>query len=560
MPDVTGGRLVVDLLKAEGVRYVFGIVGSTFLDVLDALYDEHGVEYINVRHEQAAAFMADGLARVTGQPGVCLVTSGPGATNLLTGVAAAHVAHSPVVSLVGGIERAHQGKDAFQEFDLLGMFRPVTKLAVQVNQVERIPEMLRAALRTAMTGRRGPVLVEIPRDVLSDRLSPAATVAPAAYRATHAALPHPGAIREAARLIRQAQRPLLIVGGGVSWAEGSDFVVRLSEQGAIPMITAYGRNDAVPNGHTLYVGPLGRAGSPEAAAICRRADLIVAVGSRLAHFTTHFDHRYIPAGTPIVQIDVDARDIGRYYPVAVGIQADARAACEALLEAIARDGGRPAAAEWHREAQALREQRHARLAGEASLSGTPMKPQRVYAELRRILPPDTIVALDAGAAPAYGYDRLQFARARSFLTPLDLGGLGFAFPEALGAKLGRPDAPVVAIHGDGGFLMNAQELETAVRHRINVVTIVMNNNCWGSEKAYQRQFYGGRYIGCDIGNPRYDAFAKLFGAAGFYAEHPDQVADMVQTALACGQPAIVEVPVDPDELPTPVAAIRMPPS
>jgi acetolactate synthase I/II/III large subunit len=558
MADVTGGRLVVDLMKAEGIRYVFGIVGSTFLDVLDALYDDHAVEYVNVRHEQAAAFMADGLARVTGQPGVCLVTSGPGATNLLTGVAAAHVAHSPVVTVVGGIERAHQGKDAFQEFDLLGMFRPVTKLAVQVQQVERIPEMLRAALRTAMSGRRGPVFVEIPRDVLSERLSPAGAAAPEAYRATHAAPPHPDAIRQAARLVAQARRPLLLVGGGVSWAEASDVVVRLSEHAAMPMITAYGRNDAVPNAHRLYVGPLGRAGSPEAAAICRRADLIVAVGSRLAHFTTHFDDRYVPAGIPIVQIDIDPRDVGRHYPVAVGIQADARLACEALLEALAREGAGPAPSEWRKEAEARRAQRQARLAAEASLDATPLKPQRVYAELRRVLPPETIVALDAGAAPAYGYDRLQFTRARTFLTPLDLGGLGFAFPEALGAKLGRPDAPVLAIHGDGGFLMNAQEIETAVRHGINVVTLVMNNNCWGSEKAYQRQFFGGRYIGCDIGNPRYDAYAELFGAAGFYVEAPDQIGDVMTAALSCGRPAIVEVPIDPDELPTPAAAIRRP--
>jgi acetolactate synthase-1/2/3 large subunit/sulfoacetaldehyde acetyltransferase len=187
-----------------------------------------------------------------------------------------------------------------------------------------------------------------------------------------------------------------------------------------------------------------------------------------------------------------------------------------------------------------------------------MKPQRVYAELRRVLSPDTIVALDAGAAPAYGYDRLQFTRPRTFLTPLDLGGLGFAFPAALGAKLGRPDAPVLAIHGDGGFLMNSQELETAVRHNIGVVTLVMNNNCWGSEKAYQKHFYRGRYIGCDIGNPRYDQFARLFGAAGYYVEHPDQVGDVMKTALSAGVPAIVEIPIDPDEFPTPVAAIRRP--
>jgi acetolactate synthase-1/2/3 large subunit/sulfoacetaldehyde acetyltransferase len=558
MGERSGGRVVVDLLRAEQVRYIFGIVGATFLDVLDALYDDRRLEYINVRHEQAAAFMADGLARVTGRPGVCLVTSGPGATNLLTGVAAAHVAHSPVVSLVGGVERIHQGRDAFQDYDLVGMFRPVTKLAVQVNQPERIAETLRAALRTAMSGRRGPVLVEIPRDVLAARLTDAEPPASAHYRATHAALPHPEAIREAARLLRQAHRPLLLVGGGVNWAEADDLVVRLSEQYAIPMITAYGRNDAVPNAHPLYIGPLGRAGSPEAAAACRRADLLLAVGSRLAHFTTHFDDRYIGRETSIVQIDVESRDIGRYYPVAVGIQADAREACQALLETLARDGAKPASPEWRQEAEALRQQRQARLAAEAGLAARPIKPQRVYAELRRVLPPDTIVALDAGAAPAYGYDRLHFSRPRTFLTPLDLGGLGFAFPVALGAKLGRPEAPVLAIHGDGGFLMNAQEIETAVRHEINVVTLVMNNNCWGSEKAYQREFFGGRYIGCDIGNPRYDAYARLFGAAGYYVEHPDQVGDVMREAFAAGKPAIVEVPIDPDELPTPVAAIKRP--
>ena len=558
MDEWTGGRAVVELLKAEGVRQIFGIVGSTFLDVLDTLYDDSSVEYINVRHEQAAAFMADGLARVTDRPGVCLVTSGPGATNLLTGVAAAYVAHSPVVVLVGGIALDHYQKDAFQEYDLVGMFRPVTKQALQINKAERIPELLRGALRTAMSGRQGPVFVEIPRDVLNGTLPPTAALAPGRYRVTHAQPPHADAIREAVQRLRQAERPLLLVGGGTSRAGANELVVQLSDRYGMPMITAYGRNDAVPNAHPLYLGPLGRAGAPEAAAACRRADLILAVGSRLAQFTTQFDDRYIRSGTAIVQIDLEARDIGRYYPVAVGIHADARETCQALLAALAQGGGPARNESWLREAETLRAQRQARLAAEEGLTAKPMKPQRVYAELRRVLPPETIVTLDAGAAPAYGYDRLRFARPRTFLTPLDLGGLGFAFPVALGAKLGRPEAPVVAIHGDGGYLMNAQELETAVRHGIGVVTIVMNNNCWGSEKAYQKHFYGGRYIGCDIGNPRYDQFARLFGAAGYYVEHPDQVGDAVKKALSESSPAVIEIPIDPDEFPTPVAAVRRP--
>jgi thiamine pyrophosphate-dependent acetolactate synthase large subunit-like protein len=556
MSEHTGGRAVVELLKAEGVRYVFGIVGATFLDVLDALYHDPAVEYVNVRHEQAAAFMADGLARVTGAPGVCLVTSGPGATNLLTGVAAAYVAHSPVVVLVGGIASEHYGKDAFQEFDLVGMFRPVTKLAMQITRADRIPELLHAALRVAMTGRRGPVFLEIPRDVLNAHVAASTAPEPASYRATHALPADPDSIRQAARLVAQAERPLLLVGGGASWAGASDDVVRLADQLSIPMITAYGRNDAVPNAHPLYVGPLGRAGSPEAARACKRADLLLVVGSRLGHFTTLFDDRYIQPGAKIVQIDVHAPDIGRYYPVAVGIQADARLATVALVDALAREGAQPASAAWRQEAEALRRDRQARLDAERRLDASPMKPQRVYAELRRVLPPDTIVALDAGAAPAYGYDRLTFSRPRTFLTPLDLGGLGFAFPAALGAKLGRPEAPVLAIHGDGGFLMNSQEIETAVRHGINAVTIVMNNNCWGSEKAYQKHFYGGRYIGCDIGNPRYDEYARLFGAEGYYVDKPEQVGDAVRSAFSAGKPAIIEIPIDPDEFPTPVQAVR----
>ena len=558
MDDWTGGRAIVELLKTEGVRQIFGIVGSTFLDVLDRLYDDQSVEYINVRHEQAAAFMADGLARVTDRPGVCLVTSGPGATNLLTGVAAAHVAHSPVVVLVGGIALDYYQKDAFQEYDLISMFRPVTKQALLINKAERIPELLRGALRAAMSGRPGPVFVEIPRDVLNKKLPAAAALAPGGYRITHAQPPHPEAIREAVERLSRAERPLLLVGGGASRAGANELVVQLSDGYGIPMITAYGRNDAVPNAHPLYLGPLGRAGAPEAAAACRRADLILAIGSRLAQFTTQFDNRYIRPGTAIVQVDIEARDIGRYYPVAVGIHADARETCRALLDELARRGGPARNEAWRREAETLRAERQARLAAEEALAAKPMKPQRVYAELRRALPPETIVALDAGAAPAYGYDRLRFARPRTFLTPLDLGGLGFAFPVALGAKLGRPEAPVVAIHGDGGYLMNAQELETAVRHRIGVVTIVMNNNCWGSEKAYQKHFYGERYIGCDIGNPRYDQFARLFGAAGYYVEHPDQVGDAVKKALAENVPAVIEIPIDPDEFPTPVAAVRRP--
>lgn len=553
---MNSGQAVIELLKAEQVQHIFGIVGSTFLDVLDALYDERNIVYINVRHEQGAAFMADGLARVTGLPAVCLVTSGPGATNLLTGIGAAYVAHSPVIAITGGPMSGHYARDAFQEFDLVNMFKPVTKLSVLVNKPERIAEILRHAFRTAMSGRKGPVFVEIPRDVLNNQVVQEDILAPKHYRPIHPRLPHPDAIQATVGLLQQAERPLLLVGGGVTWAGANELVVRLSEQFCLPMITAYGRNDAVPNTHPLYVGPVGRAGAPEAAEACRRADLLLVVGSRLGHFTTYYDDRYIQPGTRIVQIDIDSRDIGRIYPVALGIQADAHEALTALLQALTQAGADACDAAWQEEARALRSQRQSRLEAETNLSTLPLKPQRIYAELRRVLPPETIIALDAGAAPAYGYDRLLCSQPRTFITPLDLGGLGLAFPAALGAKLGRPDAPVLAIHGDGGFLMNAQEMETAVRHGINVVTLVMNNNCWGSEKAYQKHFYQERYIGADIGNPRYDKYAELFGAKGYYVEYPDQIGDTMLEALRCGKPAVIEIPIDPDEFPAPATATR----
>lgn len=556
MTTMNTGQALIELLKAEGVRHLFGIVGSTFLDVLDALYDDTSMEYINVRHEQGAAFMADGLARVTGQPAACLVTSGPGATNLLTGVAAAYVAHSPVVAITGGPMSVNYTRDSFQELDLVNMFKPVTKLSMLINQPERIPELMRYAFRMAMSGRKGPVYVEIPRDVLNNRDIEVEMMPPERYRPDHASLPHADAIAKAAQLLQQAERPLLVVGGGVNWAHANDLMTRFSERLSLPMITAYGRNDALPNSHPLYIGPLGRAGAPEAAAACKRADLLFVVGSRLGNFTTYYDHRYIQSGTRIVQIDIDSRDIGRIYPVELGIQADAAATLDALLSHVEQANMSPASAAWQAEAQRLRDTRQSRLEEEGNLSTLPVKPQRVYHELRRVLPADTIVTLDAGAAPAYGYDRLHFSAPRTLITPLDLGTLGLSFPAALGAKLGRPDAPVLAIHGDGGFLMNAQEIETAVRHGINVVTLVMNNNCWGSEKAYQKYFYQERYVGADIGNPRYDQYAELFGAKGYYIEHPDQIGDVMIEAFQCGKPAVIEVPIDPDEFPVPATGGR----
>jgi acetolactate synthase-1/2/3 large subunit/sulfoacetaldehyde acetyltransferase len=375
---------------------------------------------------------------------------------------------------------------------------------------------------------------------------------PRRYRIHHRPPGDPELVKEAVAWVGKARRPVIIAGGGINQSDATEELVAVAERLSAPIVTSYGRNDAVPNRHPLYVGPLGRAGAPEAGELCRRADLVLAAGTRLSHFTTFYDNRYLPPEVPIVQIEIDEKEVGRNYAVAVGIQGDAKAVLRGILDLLRSEAlpGRDPA--WVREAQELRAKRRQRLDAEAALAGAPIKPRRVYAEMRKVIPPETIVALDAGACPAYGYDRLEFHHPRTFITPLDLGGLGFAFPEGLGAKLGRPAAPVVAIHGDGGFLFNVQELETAVREHIPIVTVVMNNNEWGSEKAYQQALFGGRLVGADITNPRFDKLAELFGANGFYVDRAEDLGDVLQSALKSELPSVIEIPVDPNELPAPV--------
>ncbi len=556
MTRLSPGQSVVEALRAEGISYVFGIVGGTFLEILDALYDAEDIKFVSTRHEQGAALMADGFARASGQPAVCIATNGPGATNLITGVYAAHTGHSPVIAISGAPARDVVYRDAFQEADHVSLFRPVTKQAVTVNTSERIPELFRHAFRMAMTGKKGPVFIDIPRDLLDGAPIEHPDAPPPSYR-VHQRLPaDPELVAHAASLLAAAERPVIVAGGGVIQSGASETVVLLAELLSAPMITSYGRNDAVPNGHKLYVGPLGRAGAAEAGQVCARADVILAAGTRLSNFTSFYDNRYISAGAKIIQIEIDERELGRNYPVAVGIQADAGAALMSILEDLQSLDTRPDRAAWAAEGADLRAKRRARLDNESTWSGTPIKPQRVYGELRKALPPEAIMVLDAGACPAFGYDRLDFHHPGTLITPLDFGGLGFAFPEALGAKLGRPEVPVIAIHGDGGFLFNVQELETAVREGIPVVTIVMNNNVWGSEMAYQQALYPGREIGARITNPRFDKLAELFGARGYYVERAEDVRDVVTEAIESNQPAVIEIPVDPDELPRPARLVE----
>jgi acetolactate synthase-1/2/3 large subunit/sulfoacetaldehyde acetyltransferase len=526
-------------------------VGSSFEEILDAFYGREDIQFIGTRHEQGAAFMAVGYAQALASPSVCMATNGPGVTNLITGVAGALFGHTPLVAIAAGVATEHMYRDAIQELDHLSLFRPITKLAIQVNRAERIPEVLRHAFRVATTGKMGPVLVDIPRDLQNVQDMEVEVLPPSAYRPVQHLGGDQGQVRAAADVLRQARFPVVVVGGGVKWAQAAEEVVRLADLLGAPIINSYGRNDAVPNDHPLYIGPWGRAGAPEAAEVLQKADVVLAVGTRLGHFTTFFEYRHLPREARLIQIEIDGKEIGRNFPVAVGIQGDARSVVGALLGML-EEGPPPAAGEeCRRTAAQLRERRWQRLGKEGELSTLPLKPQRVYYELRKVLPPTAAVVFDAGASTGYGYDRLVFNTSRSFFCSLELGCVGSGLPMALGVKLARPERPVVCISGDGGFMMNLQEMETAVRYGIGVVNIVLNNNCWGAEKAYQKFLYEERYIAADLTNPRFDRYAELCGGVGFYAESPGDIGDAVRQALESGRPAVIEVPTDPEELPFP---------
>ncbi|MDP6347273.1 MAG: thiamine pyrophosphate-binding protein [Dehalococcoidia bacterium] len=551
---MSAGMAVVECLRAEGIRHICGVAGSSYQEVLDSLYGRDDIQFIGTRHEQGGAFMAVGYSQALGSPSVCMATNGPGSTNLVTGIAGALMGHSPVVAIVGGISMDHMGRDAIQEIDQISLFRPITKLAIQINRAERIPELLRHAFRVATTGKMGPVLVEIPRDLLNVQEMEADVQPPAKYRVPQAPEGDQEQVRAAAEILRQARFPVVVAGGGVKWSQAAQEVLRLAELLAAPIINSYGHNDAVPNNHPLYIGPLGRAGAPEAAEALQQADVVLAVGTRLGQFTTFFEHRHLPREARLIQIEIDGKEIGRNFPVTAGIQGDARAVLTALLRILGEESPLPGGEERRQIALGLKERRQRRLDAETEPSTQPLKPQRVFHELRRVVPPQAAVVFDAGAATGYGYDRLPFTDTGSFFCSLELGCVGSGLPMALGVKLARPECPVVCISGDGGFMMNSQEMETAVRHGIAVVNIVLNNNCWGAEKAYQKHLYDGRYVAADITNPRFDRYAELCGALGFYAESPREIANSVHEALASERPAVIEVPIDPEELPFPARA------
>jgi thiamine pyrophosphate-dependent acetolactate synthase large subunit-like protein len=547
VPKMNAGSAIVQCLRAEKVRYAFGIIGSSYLEVLDAFYDPPDIDFVSVRHELAATHIADAYARVTGGIGVCLAQGGPGVTNLVTGMALAKHAFSPVLALGGATMTTHDQRDAFQEVDQLSVLRPVSKAVMRIGRADRAPELTRHAIRTAITGRRGPVFVEMPRDLLSHETE-FTPMAPEEYRPVIDAGVNPAVIEAAVRLLRSAKKPLVVAGSGLKWSRGAGALLALVEALDIPFVTSNANRDLVPNDHRLFFGQLGPRGSSIARELAQEADVIFALGTRLGFTTAFFNYNFINRAAKLIHCDIEATEVGRLYPVAVGIVGDAKAVAEACLIEARRAQARQSLAEWHAWTQARRQEWQAARDAGIEEAGSPIRTARFFAELRRAVPRNIHVVTDAGYWGNTATDAFDHFESPSLFTPQEFGCLGFCFPAGLGVKFARPEAPVLCVNGDGGFAMNMQELETAVRCKLNPVVLVLNNFSWGVEKSYQKDFFDQRYVGANIGNPRFDLLAESFGARGVRVERAEDIAEVVREAFRSPLPTVVDVIADPGEM------------
>ena len=549
----TGGQAAVDALQIEGTKHVFGLIGSATMEMCDALYDADDIHFIGVHDERTGTHMADGYARASGQAGVILAgQNGPGATNLVTGLAQAKAAFSPVVSIAGMLSSDHVYRDAFQEVDQQSLFTPVTKKTWTVPKADRIPELFREAFRLALTPKQGPVQLNLPRDVLSAQAEIAPLQTPDQYRQFSLPAANDQAIKTAVAMLAEAKQPVILTGGGIKNSRGAEDVLALAETLNAPVVLAPGHGDAVPYGHPLNAGQMGPRGNIVASRLMKEADVILALGTRLGFNSTFYSYDNINADAKIIHVELDPSAIGRYFPITLGIWADARQTAQQLKSAfeatVAKAEAEAEVKAWTKTFQDDRKAYRQQRDDDAVMTQNPMQPSGLFKTLRGVLPQDAAFTMDAGTLCLQATDAMEYWTPPSLFTPLDFGLVGFSFACGLGVKLAMPERPVISMMGDGGFGMTISELSTAVDHGINTVTIVMNNQSWGAEKAYQRDFFNGRYIGADISSPAFDKAAELYGARGFAVDRLDDLGDAVKAALNCGKPAVIDVAVDPAAL------------
>ncbi len=535
---MTPSEAFIETLVAHKVKDVFGIVGSAYMDALD-LFPGAGIRLVSVAHEQNAAHMADGYGRVTNRPTVCIAQNGPGITNFVTAVAAAYWAHTPLVVVTPESGSLTAGHGGFQETEQMPIFSKITKWQVHVNSPLRMAELMHRAFTVALH-ERGPVQVNIPRDYFYGEgdyeILPPLVIERAAGGSN--------SLDKAAKMLAEARFPVILSGGGIVMADGVEEVKALAEYLTAPVVNSYLHNDSFPAAHSLACGPLGYQGSKAAMRIISRADVVLALGTRLGPFGTLPQHGidYWPKEAKIIQVDADHRTLGLVKKVSLAIQGDARLAAQELLKRLKARGARKPDKARLVDVQREKEAWAAELANWHSPNKKgQIGPRRALAQLAKALPRNAMVSTDIGNVCSVANSYLRFEQPLSFLAAMSWGNCGYAYPTALGAKVARPDRPAIAYVGDGAWGMSLAEVMTAVKEKIPAVAVVFNNGQWGAEKKNQIDYFDNRFVGTNLANPDFSEVARVMGAEGYRVEHEDEVSDALKAALRSGKPSVVEI-------------------
>jgi acetolactate synthase-1/2/3 large subunit len=557
---LNGGQALIKSLEMEGVEVVFGLPGGAILPVYDPIIDSP-IRHILVRHEQGAGHMAEGYAHATGRPGVAMVTSGPGATNIVTPLADAMMDSIPIVVITGQVPSAAIGTDAFQECDIVGVTRSITKHNELVTSAQDIPRVIHEAFHIATTGRPGPVLVDIPKDLVDPNNPNSAmdwywpdSVDLPGYKPTTKG--HPRMIREAAKLIAESRRPVIYAGGGILKARAAEALRELAELTGISVVTTLMARGAFPDSHPLCLGMPGMHGNYTAITSMQRSDLLIALGSRFDDRVTGKVGAFAP-DAKIIHVDVDPAELGKVRRPDVPIVGDCKAVIEELIKAVREIGmPQPDRSEWDTQLKQWQAQ-HPLQYDQGWNEGDALKPQYCIEQLRDGSPEDTIVVSGVGQHQMWSSQFWRFNHPYTWVNSGGLGTMGFAVPAAIGAKVGMPGRTVWAIDGDGCFQMTAQELVTASAERIPVKVAILNNAYLGMVRQWQELFYEERYsevyLSPDL--PDYKMWAEAMGCVGMRVEHPDEVAAAVEKANSIDdRPVVIDFRVDWTEKVYPMVA------
>jgi acetolactate synthase-1/2/3 large subunit len=543
MVEMTGAKALIHALEKEGVDVVFGLPGGANLPIYDALVGAN-LRHILVRHEQSAAHMADGYARIKRKAGVCFATSGPGATNIITGIATAYADSSPIVAVTGQVPLAMIGKDAFQETDIIGIANPCTKYSFQPRAAGEIPEAVKKAFFIAESGRPGPVLVDIPKDVqqaTAEMKFPDLIKVRGYNPIVDADLSELG---KAVDLLFKAERPIIMAGGGVILSGAFSELQALAELLIIPVVTTFKGKGAFPENHPLAMGPIGMHGHAEANKIILEADLILAIGARFSDRSVgRFDE--FGKGINIVHMDIDPAEIGKNKSVDVAIVGDVRSSLRTLVKMLSkvakkRDPDNP----WLKRRKELIQYYS------ETLKDYPREitAKKSLKKLRELLPANAIVTTEVGQCQMWASLHFDVISPGTFFSSTGLGTMGFGFPASIGAKAARPSVPVVDIAGDGSFNMTENSLAVAVLDKLPVIVFLMNNYMLGMVAQWQRTFYSRRYSGVHQHNcPDYVKIAEAYGAQGIRAQSMQELEKAVKSAIKGDVATVIDIPIDPDE-------------